>query len=273
MRTHTVIGGGGLELHVEETGDPAGKPILFIHGVSGCGQLWKRQLDSDLAGHFRLVAMDIRGHGLSAKPRDAYGDPELWAEDVDAVIKSLELDEPVLSGWSYGAIIITDYVSCHGEDDIAGTNLVGAVSRLGKPVVTAGYLDEGFIALVPGFFSENVGESTAALQQFIRLCAHGELSPEDWYSFVGITASLPPYVREGLLSRDVDNDSVIARMRTPMLLSYGEVDGIVTPAMRDRLKELRADARLSVYPGVGHAPFWEAPERFNRELAEFRDSV
>lgn len=273
MLAHTVIGGDGLELHVEETGDPAGKAILFIHGLSGCGGVWKRQLSSDLAQRFRLVAMDIRGHGLSAKPRDVYADPKLWADDVYAVIDSLELDKPVLSGWSYGGVIISDYVSFYGEDDIAGTNWVGGVSRLGEPLIAPGFLCEGFIALVPGLFSENVGESTAALQQFIRLCAHQELSPEDWYSFVGITAAVPPYVREGLLSRNVDNDAVVARMRTPMLLSYGEVDGIVTSAMRSQLKELRPDAQLSVYPGVGHAPFWEAPERFNRELREFRESL
>lgn len=273
MRAHTVIGGNGLELHVEETGNPAGKPILFIHGLSGSGLVWKRQLDSVLGRDFRLVAMDIRGHGMSAKPRDAYGEPRLWADDVRAVIETLELDAPVLSGWSYGAVIISDYVGCYGEDAIAGTNLVGAVSRLGEPLVAPGFLHDAFLALVPGFFSENVAESTAALQELIRLCAHQELSPDEWFLFVGVTHSVPPYVREALLSRNVDNDAVIASMRTPMLVSCGEDDGIVKPAMRDRLMELRPDAKLSLYPGVGHAPFWESPERFNRELMEFRESV
>jgi pimeloyl-ACP methyl ester carboxylesterase len=273
MRAHTVVGGGGLELHVEETGNPRGKPILFIHGLTVCGSVWKRQLDSELGSDFRLVAMDLRGHGASAKPRDVYGDPKLWADDIRAVMDTLELDDPVLSGWSYGGIVISDYVSCYGEDAIAATNWVGAVSRLGEPLVAAGFLHEAFIALVPGFFSENIAEGAAALQQLIRFCAHAELPLEEWYSFVGYMHSVPPYVRQGLLSRNVDNDAVIARMRTPMLVSCGAEDEIVTPAMRDRLMELRPDAKLSVYPGVGHAPFWEAYERFNHELREFRESV
>jgi non-heme chloroperoxidase len=210
---------------------------------------------------------------MSAKPRDVYGDSRLWAEDVRAVIDTLELESPILSGWSYGGLVISDYVSCYGEDAIAGTNWVGAVSRMGEPLIAPGFLHDRFIALVPGFVSENVAESTAALQELIRLCAHQELSTDEWYLFVGVTHSAPPYVRQGLLLRDVDNDQIVARMRTPMLLSCGEDDGVVKPAMHDRLMELRPDAKLSLYPGVGHAPFWEAADRFNRELAEFRESV
>ena len=70
MQTSTVTGGGGLKLHVQETGNPNGKAILFIHGFSQCRLAWNKQLHSDLAPDFRLVAMDIRGHGLSDKPRD-----------------------------------------------------------------------------------------------------------------------------------------------------------------------------------------------------------
>ena len=55
--------------------------------------------------------MDIRGHGLSDKPRDVYGDSKLWADDVHAVITTLGLHTPVLSGWSYGGVITSDYVT------------------------------------------------------------------------------------------------------------------------------------------------------------------
>ena len=73
MKHHTITGGGGVQLHLVETGDPSGRPILFIHGFSQCWLAWSRQLNSDLADRYRLVAMDMRGHGLSEKPRDGYG--------------------------------------------------------------------------------------------------------------------------------------------------------------------------------------------------------
>jgi len=271
--SHSVVGGGGIRLHVSETGNPRGKSILFIHGFSQCGLAWSRQLHSPLAKDLRLVAMDIRGHGLSEKPRDAYGDSKLWADDVQAVITALDLDKPVLSGWSYAGVIISDYVKHYGEDRIAGTNWVGAVSRLGDPLVQAGFLGADFMALVPGFFSENFGESVAALQKLIRLCVYEEPSLEDVCFCLGYNVLVPTHVRQGLFSRNLNNDSIIEKMHKPMLLSYGEQDRIALPSMGKHMAGLARQGTLSIYPNVGHAAFWEAPERFNREISDFRYSV
>jgi non-heme chloroperoxidase len=273
MKTYSVTGGGGLKLHVQETGNTHGKPILFIHGFSQCRLAWNKQLHSDLATNFRLVAIDIRGHGLSDKARDVYGESKLWADDVQAVIATLGLDTPVLAGWSYGGIIMSDYVNYYGEDHLAGTVWVGAFSRLGEPLVQGGFIGTDFLALVPGFFSEAVGESMPALEQLVRLCAHEAPSPEDLYFLLGCNTVVPPHVRQGLLARNLNNDAVIEKMRKPMLLAYGQQDRIALPAMCSHLAALAKHAKVSSYPNVGHAPFWEAPERFNRELREFRELV
>ena len=88
MRTHTVAGGGGLRLHVREWGKPDGPPILFIHGWSQNHLCWEQQYESALADEFRLVACDLRGHGMSDAPLAAehYTDAQLWADDVAAII-------------------------------------------------------------------------------------------------------------------------------------------------------------------------------------------
>lgn len=127
-------GGGGISLNVFECGNPQGKPIFFIHGFSQSGICFRKQLDSDLARDFRLVSINNRGHGDSDKPRDAYGDSKLWADDIKAVITELNLDKPVLSGWSYGGVIILDYIRYHGEDDITGANFIGACLLGSRPV-------------------------------------------------------------------------------------------------------------------------------------------
>ena len=272
MKHDTVTGGGGLKLHVAEAGNPAGRPILFIHGFSQCRLAWRKQTESELAREFRLIAMDIRGHGSSEKPPGVYGESKLWADDVHAVIETLGLHRPVLSGWSYGGVIMSDYIDRYGEDDIAGTNWVGAVPRLGTPLVQDRLISDEFLAAAVGSFSEEVSESVAALQKLVRLCVHEAPSPEDFCFFLGCSTLVPPHVRQGMMSRDVDNDPVVRKMRKPMLLSYGDADDIV-PTMSRHVAGLASHARLSIYPGVGHAPFWEAPERFNRELHEFRASV
>ena len=78
MKSHKISGGGGTQLHLVESGNSSGRPILFIHGFSQSWLAWGRQMSSDLADDHRLVAMDMRGHGLSDKPRDSYGDSRLW---------------------------------------------------------------------------------------------------------------------------------------------------------------------------------------------------
>ena len=65
MKSHTIRGGGGVPLHIVETGDRSRRSILFLHGFSQNSLSWSRQLDSDLAQTHRLVAMDLRGHGRS----------------------------------------------------------------------------------------------------------------------------------------------------------------------------------------------------------------
>jgi pimeloyl-ACP methyl ester carboxylesterase len=60
VKSHRITGGGGLKLHVVEASNSRGRPILFIHGFSQCWLAWSRQLSSDLADDYRLVAIDMR---------------------------------------------------------------------------------------------------------------------------------------------------------------------------------------------------------------------
>lgn len=97
MKSHQITGGGGIQLHLVETGNFRGRPILFIHGFSQSCLAWTRQMNSDLADNYRLVAMDMRGHGLSDKPREGYTDSKLWGDDVAAAMQALSLDHPILT--------------------------------------------------------------------------------------------------------------------------------------------------------------------------------
>jgi len=268
MQSHTVTGGGGIDLQVDETGAADGRPILFIHGYTQSRLSWDRQMRSDLADEFRLLAMDDRGHGDSDKPRDAYDDPELWAEDVQSVIETLELDDPVLVGWSYGGLIISDYLSAHGTDHVSGLNFVGAISKLGTEDATA-VIGEAFTELVPGFESTDAEESVGTLEEFVGRCVHGELDPRERYYLLGFNAKVPPYVRTGLHSRTVTHDDDLRAIDVPTLLTHGEEDTVVLPAAAEEHADLIDTAETSWYPDVGHSPFYEAPERFNRELREF----
>jgi len=271
VRTHKVTGGGGIELHVEETGNPSGRPVLFIHGLSQSGYAWHRQLDSELTSDLRLVTVDLRGHGDSERPTDGYGDSDLWAQDIAAVIRYLELVRPVLSGWSYGGVVICDYLSRYGEDGVGGIHLVGAITGLGESVMP--FLGQRFVAVLPGLFSTDVEESMAALQAFGRLLTYEPLSLAESYRILGIAAGTPPRVRQALLSRTLEYDGLLAGLRTPVLITHGREDEVILPAAAEHHAGIIPTAQTSYYPGIGHAPFLEDPARFNAELRSFAASL
>ena len=272
MKMHRIKGGGGVGLHVVEAGNPKGRPILFIHGISQCSLAWGRQFASDLAERHRLVAIDLRGHGLSDKPKDGYADTKSWADDVNAVVRTLELDHPVLVGWSYGPLVILDYIRHYGEEAIGGVQLVGGVSKLGSDAAMA-VLTPEFIALVPGFFAENTAESARSLEALLRLCLVEEPTAAELYTMLGYNLSVPHYVRHALLTRSLDNDDVLKKIRKPVLLTHGAKDAVVKPAVVELHKAAMPHAQIHMVPGAGHAPFWDDAPGFNRRLAEFTGSL
>ena len=272
MQSHMIPAGGGTRLHVVETGNSNGRAILYIHGFSQCWLAWGRQLNSDLARDYRLVAMDMRGHGLSDKPQQGYDETKLWADDVKAVIETLKLNQPVLCGWSYGPLLILDYIRHYGTNMIGGIHFVDAVTKLGTPDAAA-VLGPELLALIPGFFSTEAKESVASLEAFIRMCVAGELAPDELYLMLGFNVSVPSYVRQALFSRTVNNDDILPAIRKPVLITHGMLDAIVKPTAADQQKAALPNAELHMMDRAGHASFWDDAANFNARQRAFCESL
>jgi len=272
MKTHKIAGGGGVQLNVVEEGNPQGRPILFLHGVSQCSLQWSRQMDSSLAGTYRLVAMDMRGHGLSDKPREGYNDAKLWADDVNAVIQTLKLDHPVLSGWSYGPLLFLDYIRHYGDDGIGGLQFIGGVSKLGSDDAMS-VLTPEFVGLFGDFLSTDAEASVRGSSKLLRLCYAKEPSPAERYFMLGYNVSVPPYVRQAVFSRSFSNDDLLPKIRKPVLITHGANDAIVKPAAADKHKALIPHAEVHLIANAGHAAFWDDAPAFNERLHTFCQSL
>jgi pimeloyl-ACP methyl ester carboxylesterase len=271
-KSHRITGGAGVQLHVVETGNPDGRPVLLLHGFSQCGLSWSRQMNSDLAHDYRLVAMDLRGHGFSDRPRDGYTDSRLWAEDVHAAIRGLSLDHPILCGFSYGPLVILDYLRHYGDDAIGGVHFVGGVTRLGSDAALA-VLTPAFLSLVPGLFSTDVEESVRSLEGLVRLCFFWEPPAEDLYRTLGWSLSVLPCVRQAMLSRAFDNDDLLPKIRRPVLITHGAEDAVVKPAVVEQHRAGIPHARVHIMPNAGHASFWDDAPAFNQELRKFAENL
>jgi non-heme chloroperoxidase len=271
VRAYDVRGGGGITLNAREWGNPDGPAILFVHGWSQCDICWSAQVGGPLAADFRMVTFDNRGHGMSEKPLDprCYADERLWADDLAAVIDQTGLERPVLVAWSYGGFIVADYVRAHGDAAIAGVDLVGAAVLLRPPTfdhLGPGLLDNAQDACLP-----DLRANIAAIRRFLRSCTARPLDDELWTTALCWNMVVPPEVRGALIAREIDGDDVLERLSVPVLVTHGRQDTIVLPSMAKHTLEHCETAVASWYEGVGHMPFVEDAERFDRELAAFVD--
>jgi non-heme chloroperoxidase len=268
MRIHEVQGGGGLRLHVREWGRAGGPPILFIHGLSQSHLCWARQYESALADEFRLVAYDLRGHGMSQAPLEPvhYTDGRLWADDVAAIVERLGLDRPVLVGWSYGGFIICDYVRAHGQGRIGAIDLVGGAVTLGEAAFGT-LIGPGFLDHFAGATADDLPTNIRAMRALVKGWPAAPFPPEELETLLCSSMTVPARIRANLAAREIDGDDVLRTLRVPLLVTQGRADTVVLPAMAEHVLAICPVAEPSWYEGVGHTPHLEAPERFNRELA------
>jgi pimeloyl-ACP methyl ester carboxylesterase len=269
IATHEIRGGGGLRLYAREWGDPHGPELLLIHGWSQSDLCWAKQVNGELASRFRIVTFDLRGHGLSEKPSspEHYEDGRLWADDVAAVIEATALQRPVVGAWSYGGFVVTDYLRAYGEARIGAINLIGGAVMLKPP--TFDRIGPGFLANANDACESDLAINIAAIQRFLRACTLEELDPQDWATALCWNMVVPPAVRGALISREIDGSDVLAELSVPVLVTHGRQDEIVLPSMGEHVLAICDSAHASWYDGIGHMPFWEEAERFDRELAEF----
>lgn len=265
-RSSEVTASDGVKLAVYEAGNGDGAEILFIHGFSQSSLCWLRQFeDEGLAREFRLTAFDIRGHGASDKPADAasYADDRIFAGDVRSVMTALDLKRPVLAAWSYAGRIVSDYVSAFGTTGLAGINYISAGtssdSRFDGPGIT--WLDD--------MTGRDLARNIQATRAFLAACFAIPPPREEFETALAYNMLVPPHIRAAHLSRPPNNGEILPHLDIPVLVTHGSEDLLVLRAMGEQTARLVPGAVLSIYEGIGHAPFVEDSPRFNRELAAF----
>ena len=255
----------GLTISAQEWGNPAGPEILFIHGFSQSHLSWIRQVDSDLAKEFRIVTYDLRGHGNSDKPLDAarYRDSKTWGDEVQAVIDAAGLKRPVLVGWSYAGRVISDYLSTHGTGQIAGINFVDAPIKV-DPALIGDNLKN-----LPLMASEDLLTNITATRTFLHGCFSKQPTADDYETMLAFNMMVLPKVRAGLSGRPLDATEMMSKLKLPVLVTHGAEDRNARLGAGQYTASVIPGAKLSVYDGIGHSPFYEDAPRFNSELAAF----
>jgi pimeloyl-ACP methyl ester carboxylesterase len=264
MRTSFVTTPDGVRLAVYESGAPAGREILFMHGAGQSAMAWRAQLASAaLAGH-RMIAWDLRGHGASGKPleREYYADGARWADELAAVIEATALRRPTVVAWSYAGTILGEYLVRRGAGRLAALNFVAAATRPGIDLFGPVLLGNA-----KGTMDEDAAVRAAATRAFVEGCFAAPPAAETIEAILAYNLAVPREVRAGMAGRKFDFDAAFAALALPVLVTHGLADRVVLPDMGRSTAARIPGARLSLYDGVGHCPFAEAQARFEAELA------
>ena len=231
----------GAAFYYEEHGDPAGQPVLLLHGALGSTENWANLAPVLVAAGYRVVAMDSRGHG-----RSAWGDLpityEQMAADTLGLLDHLGITRTDVVGWSQGAIIALDLAIHHSE-------------RLGRVVAYGAYFSPSGTRFVP----------SAQIPPFERFIAdYRRLSPEPerFEELAGILDALhktaPNY-----------SEAELGSIPVPVLILDGEVDEGIKPEHTRRLAALIPGSTLAIMPGTGHFAMFAQPAAFDQIVLDY----
>ncbi|GAB2730801.1 alpha/beta fold hydrolase [Nocardia thraciensis] len=269
MAIRDVVSADGTSIVYRVTGPAVGRPLVLLHGWAGNLRCWGTAADL-LAERFRVIAVDLRGHGYSDVPETGYDDPKNWAADIAAVLAGEGIESgAVLVGWSYGGIVLSDYLTAYGTGAVAGVVYSGSQAGIGRGVAGA-EPGPAMRQAIPDVFEEGAGKAMRGFAAFGNAnTGSGRDKGEDAQRLYGGSLATPPRVRKALFYRTADNTDTLRALDVPVLVLHGTADPVVPIDNGRYIAEAAPDARTSYWEGAQHGLFIEDPARFATEITEF----
>ena len=273
MAIRETVSADGTTLVYRTFGHAQARPLVLIHGWTQSSRCWGDHVLTALSERYRVIAVDLRGHGYSDVPASGYDDSASWAADVDAVLTAEGITSgAVLLGWSYGGLVICDYLAAHGTTAVDGVVFVGAITSIGRGEA-GGRVGAAMKAAIPAAMADDPATALAALDSFgTALTGPIDATPGAGarsQALLGASLSTPPQVRAALFARAAGHDDLLRTLDVPALVLHGTADAVVDVSAGEHAAALIPDATASYWEGCGHGPFVEDPQRFVTEVAAF----
>lgn len=270
--------GNKIELFYEDLG--TGKPVVLIHGWPLSHEMWEYQT-LELPKHgLRCVAYDRRGFGRSSQPWDGY-DYDSLADDLKAVLDTLDLQDVMLVGFSMGGGEVARYMSRHGGARVAKVALVSAVTpfMLKTDDNPTGVERKIFDQMIEGLESDRAAFLESFGKKFYgtgMLSASGVTGPSvsdavlDWTQQLALRGSLKATIDCVRSFGETDFRADLATIRVPALIIHGEDDQTVPISVggEQTAKQL-GRAEFLRYEGAPHGLMIPEKAKLNRDLIAF----
>lgn len=250
-----------VTLPYEERGGESGVPVILLPGIMDSARSFEPVLDA-LPASVRAIALTLRGHGDASGPARGYAISDM-VQDVLTFMDAQGVPAAVLVGHSLGGVVARRLAAAHParvlglvlvstfvtlRDHAHIAELARTMSSLRDPV------DRGFVrAFQRGMVSRPVDVDflEEVVDESLKIPARG------WDLSFRTLVEEPPDLAD------------LREVHTPTRLVWGDRDTIATRADQDAICAAINGATLLVYDGAGHAPHWEEPARFGRDLLAF----
>ena len=259
----TVTLATGPTVSYAEQGDRRGPVLVLLPGPTDSWWSYQPVLER-IPQSIRTVAVSQRGHGDSDKPATGYR-VEDFADDVPAMLDALRIETAVLAGHS-GSCMVARRVAIDAPERVAGLVLEASPSTLRGH---AGL--EALVESVVSGLEDPIDPDFA--RSFVVDTSSNDVAPEVLDQLVSELLKVPARVWREVFTDLLryDDSAELARVAAPVLLIWGDSDGVIGREMQEQLVDRIPCADLVVYHRVGHTPRWEDPARFAADVTAFAE--
>jgi non-heme chloroperoxidase len=272
MSTNTITTKDGTTIFYKDWG--TGQPVVFSHGWPLNADAWDDQTFFVASRGYRAIAHDRRGGGRSSQPWDG-NDMDHYADDLAALIETLDLKDAVLVGHSTGGGEVTRYIGRHGTSRVAKALLVGAIPPLmlkteanpgGLPIEAFDQLRAGLSADRSQFYKDLSAPFYGANRPGSKVSQGTRDAFWLWSMTVGLKAAFDCI--KAFSETDLTED--LKKFDIPTLIIHGDDDQIVPIGASALLSsKIVKGATLKIYPGAPHGLTSTHKEQFNADLLSF----
>lgn len=241
----------GLRIFFVEEGK--GEILFLVHGLGESHETWKEQISFFSKEGFKVVALDLRGHGKSEIPKKRI-EIEDFAMDVINLAAFRGMDKVNFCGYSMGAVVLFEVYRLKPE--LFKTFIIEAAVPQYPPAQTS--LLENM----------NMDEIARQVADFAVSPLAPEKLREDIYQIIRKTDK-EIYIESAEAACSKNYTSLLPNIRVPTLIVSGELDYISPPEAARQMAEQIPDARVVIFKKTGHMPHREKAEDFNAEVLKF----
>jgi len=268
----------GVHLHYRDQGNPSGEAIVLVHGFGASLFDWE-DWAKRLGGKYRVISLDLPGHGLTAAPKHYLAHMDDLTGAVDALTTHLGVGHFILVGNSMGGGVAWNYALQHPdrldglvlEDSVPAPNPAATQARgksnviifnlMQAPLLRGVLLHIDLTPLVRQGLDSAMVDKALVTPALVRRYSDFSRAPGHRLILLNLQGGAHP--------DPVAVNAALGRLKVPTLIMHGKVDKLIAVAEGERTARTIPGSTLILYDGVGHVPMEQIPDKSAADLDQW----